>query len=230
MIYIMSGNVEGGIIRPPIIFLQNAGLYVAEGFFEPDLCRRIVNEMRAAKPRGSDILQEGERATTKLRTALGVYPSRETEQEVQDRFTKAMPGLSAHYQADLSGFEPPQFLMYPPGTYYLPHTDSVLLDFTHIPEPDRSDPNHIANNFLNRRVSASVFLNDESEKDSEDTYSGGSLAFEGEFIPTRPGWYAPLGTAGLLVAFPSIMRHQVTEVKRGVRYSIVSWFYRPDQP
>ena len=48
-----------------------------------------------------------------------------------------------------------------------------------------------------------------------ETYKGGNLVFETE----------PMERAiGTIVIFPSYVRHQVTRVTEGTRYSLVQWF------
>lgn len=67
---------------------------------------------------------------------------------------------------------------------------------------------------LQRKLSASLLLNDPSE------YEGGKLEFEGMDAPD-------LGGKGTLIVFPSFLRHRVTPVTSGVRYSAVCWAVGP---
>lgn len=64
-----------------------------------------------------------------------------------------------------------------------------------------------------RKISASLLLNDESE------YEGGDLVMLNELITTKK--------QGSIIVFPSFMAHQVTPVTRGVRYSAVCWMAGP---
>ena len=64
-----------------------------------------------------------------------------------------------------------------------------------------------------RKISASLLLNDESE------YTGGDLLIVNEVVKTKK--------QGTIIVFPSFMAHQVTPVTQGVRYSAVCWMNGP---
>lgn len=64
-----------------------------------------------------------------------------------------------------------------------------------------------------RKISASLLLNDESE------YEGGDLIILDETVKVKK--------QGTIIVFPSFMAHQVTPVTRGVRYSAVCWMGGP---
>jgi PKHD-type hydroxylase len=64
-----------------------------------------------------------------------------------------------------------------------------------------------------RKISASLLLNDESE------YEGGDLMIINEKVKIKK--------QGTIIVFPSFMAHQVTPVTRGVRYSAVCWMAGP---
>jgi PKHD-type hydroxylase len=64
-----------------------------------------------------------------------------------------------------------------------------------------------------RKLSASLLLNDESE------YEGGDLIILDEIVKTKK--------QGTIIVFPSFMAHQVTPITKGVRYSAVCWMGGP---
>ena len=64
-----------------------------------------------------------------------------------------------------------------------------------------------------RKISASLLLNDETE------YEGGDLVILDERVKAKK--------RGTIIVFPSFMAHQVTPVTRGVRYSAVCWMLGP---
>ena len=64
-----------------------------------------------------------------------------------------------------------------------------------------------------RKISASLLLNDESE------YEGGDLIILNETVKQKK--------QGTIIVFPSFMAHQVTPVTSGVRYSAVCWMGGP---
>lgn len=101
---------------------------------------------------------------------------------------------------DLSYNEAPQFTVY--------NSEEKGFYDWHI---DRIDNNHAHP----RKLSMSLLLNDSSE------YSGGSLELDCPDIPKH------LSKAGDAVFFPSTLRHRVTPVTEGTRYSLVCWSCGP---
>lgn len=67
-----------------------------------------------------------------------------------------------------------------------------------------------------RKLSLSVQLS------KPDAYEGGDLEFDVGLGPKSAG-----RACGLAIAFPSFIRHRVTPVTRGVRYSLVAWLSGP---
>ena len=124
------------------------------------------------------------------------------------------PQVEDHFSLTLSGCEIPQFLVYQPGDFFLPHTDGG-------DEPDKPDY------FRKRRLSAVIFLSDETGEPQPEGYCGGKLTFYGLIDDARWERYGfPLtGKKGLLVVFRSEVLHEVTAITHGTRYSIVSWFF-----
>jgi predicted 2-oxoglutarate/Fe(II)-dependent dioxygenase YbiX len=120
--------------------------------------------------------------------------------DVRGRLGALQPELASFFGETLQGCDGPNFLAYGAGCFYTPHIDSG----TH---------------YVRRRVSAVLFLN------AED-YTGGELTFHG-LIPDEPWRLCPLPLEpepGLLVAFPSALRHEVRPVRSGWRYTAVAWF------
>jgi predicted 2-oxoglutarate/Fe(II)-dependent dioxygenase YbiX len=123
------------------------------------------------------------------------------------------PDLAAHFGADLTGHEGPTILLYQPGGFYEPHVD-------------RSRRDELDIRPVHRRVSVVVFLNAMRVPAGPAEYSGGALTFYG--LIDEPAWksigFGLEPEAGLLVAFPSDIVHEVTPVIAGDRYTIVDWF------
>ena len=70
--------------------------------------------------------------------------------------------------------------------------------------------------FQGRKLSLSVQLS------KPDAYEGGDLEFDVGLGPKSAG-----RECGLAIAFPSFIRHRVTPVTRGTRYSLVAWLCGP---
>jgi PKHD-type hydroxylase len=93
-----------------------------------------------------------------------------------------------------------QFTRYKEGEYYKWHTDTG------------SSPDTCC-----RKLSVSVQLSPET------AYEGGDLQFG--LLDEEAGTVSK--QQGSLIIFPSIIRHRVTPVTRGVRYSLVGWAVGP---
>lgn len=65
-----------------------------------------------------------------------------------------------------------------------------------------------------RKLSLSIFLSDPS------TYTGGKFEFENADPPE-------INKRGSVLVFPSFLRHRVTKLESGTRYSLVNWFIGP---
>lgn len=115
---------------------------------------------------------------------------------------------------EINKIESCQFTTYYPGQFYDWHQDSFV---------DRKIiEKHKGNN---RKISASIILNDPSE------YKGGDLEFHMRH-KERPEDLRieknPFNDQGTIVIFPSFMYHRVLPVTEGVRYSLVMWIQGPD--
>jgi len=103
-----------------------------------------------------------------------------------------------YYGFELNSAENVQFGVYREGHYYDWHID-------------------YAKDGYHRKLSVSVMLNDDFE--------GGDLEIQelwGNKTCTIPK------KAGTIVVFPSMLKHRVTPVTKGVRYSLVRWYSGPE--
>lgn len=127
-------------------------------------------------------------------------------EHLRERLQRIMPALAAHFDVELTGFEDPQVLRYLVGHFRRTHEDGRFLD--------------------HRKVSVTVSLNDPFGGIGPDLTDGDLVLYD--LFPGDRGQHMgfPLAAnAGLLVAFGSLTRHQVTEVTSGCRYSVVAWYY-----
>ena len=92
-----------------------------------------------------------------------------------------------------------QYTVYAEGHYYNSHIDSVLL-------PDGQPV---------RKVSCSVILSGPDEYDGGDMVVAGGQLERNQLKP------------GQIFVFPSIVNHQIAEVTRGKRISLVAWYMGP---
>jgi predicted 2-oxoglutarate/Fe(II)-dependent dioxygenase YbiX len=191
-------------------------MFVAPGFLDAALCASVRSEMRRSPTDRARVLDDANQLSVDadLRRTDVALVSPETRALVTARLIAARPSLAKHFGLELAECEPPSFLVYKEGFYYGRHVDA---------NPSPAAPLK----FRSRRVSISIFLNGEGNESEPDTYSGGSLTFYGsqrdDLQPMRPG-IALTGEEGLLLGFQSHWPHEVQPIRRGARYSIVSWF------
>ena len=109
--------------------------------------------------------------------------------------------LNFHYNLSDEDKELAQISKYSVGQFYGEHRDFGTNDDS-----------------ITRKLSLTVQLSD------EDSYEGGDLIFYNGSIKDK----APRGK-GSVIVFDSRLNHEVTEVTKGVRYSLVKW-YHGDEP
>jgi SM-20-related protein len=184
-------------------------LHIVKDFFDANTCREVVNDMRDSPAAASLTYGKGEAAVDeRVRRASRVSPSAKTVAYVTRRLEEYRRDLERHFGVELSGCEPPQFLCYRIGDFFVAHQDgnTGLINL----DSDRT-----------RRISITLFLNNQSAEQQSDTYNGGSLVFSDWRTGSR---HEVSGEAGTLVAFRSETTHEVTPVTHGERYAIVTWY------
>jgi SM-20-related protein len=173
-------------------------------------CAALRAELAAAAGSPATVLSEeaGGTVRTQVRrtTRLPVAP------QIREQLTELMMArrdeIAAHFGAEVSGCEEPQFLRYGEGDYFVAHQDGNT--------PLVWDDSRF------RRISLVLFLSTPSEQVRPGTYGGGSLVLHGPLA--GPELRMPLNpTPGTLVAFRAETTHEVTPVTHGERYTVVSW-------
>jgi SM-20-related protein len=201
---------------PPVSFFNNFGLLGVPGFLDAEACARLRREIAGAARVSVTVGEEGGRfgVDESYRKTRRARVSSAASSLVTEQLLGLRHDVSETFGADVSGVQDPQFLVYREGDFFRMHRDR--------------DPAEDAARFSReRRVSAVVFLNEESADPAPDTHSGGALTLYGLIDDGRGGMVGLPVTAetGSLIAFPSDMAHEVKPVTRGERYSVVSWFY-----
>ena len=173
-----------------------------------DACANLKDELTLSPTTIAPVYIEGTDGTIHetIRKTTSLHPSAETVSEVHKRLLTAKSALEAHFGISLNDCEPPQFLRYKEGDFFVRHQDGNThqLDFDHLRV---------------RRISIVVFLNDFSDEPEANCYSGGLLHFY-----DQQGTYGLPGETGLLVAFSADTLHEVVPVTSGERFTIISWF------
>jgi predicted 2-oxoglutarate/Fe(II)-dependent dioxygenase YbiX len=181
-------------------------LLFIDDFFDAETRRKMLAELREADADAATVYgsSAGAAVQPRVRSVRRVDVSPELHELVLDRFLECKPEMEKHFAVTLDTCEPPQFLRYEPGDFFVAHQDgntALLRDESRL-----------------RRISVVVFLNAE--------YDGGVLTLHGPY-PDYEVRHPLVGNPGALVAFRSETTHEVTPVTQGERYTIVSW-YRSD--
>ena len=135
------------------------------------------------------------------------------------RLTELFEGLSDlirrfalaedHFGVALAQCDPPQFLRYVTGDYFVAHQDGNT--------PLIHDDSRF------RKVSIVIFLSRKTAAPQPESYGGGALVTHGTYAESYRR--SELGAEpGSLVAFRAETTHEVTPVTHGERYTIVSWY------
>ncbi len=191
------------------------GLFLARGFLDEQTCTAIRAEARAAPAHPAPVYIQGAEGHVHqdVRKTSSVEVSAETIDYLARRLKEALPMVREHFKLPLTGCEPPQFLRYHPGDFFVRHQDgdTEQLEFDHLRA---------------RKVSIVLFLNASSAEPAAETYCGGELVFYqvNEDPAARPYVLPLAGEAGMLVAFRAETTHEVTPIEHGERYSIACWY------
>ena len=152
----------------------------------------------------------GDVAAEHRRRAEYVTKPSETQALVAHRLAAITADIAAYFDVSLSGPQPPQFLRYSRGGYFRPHRDRS------------DDPGH-ATDIRSRRITAVLFLNCQTRLPSDGSYCGGDLRlFRADDDPDPTLCIA--GETGMLVAFASVVVHEVRPVTWGVRRTVAAWY------
>ena len=194
--------------------LARFGIFVDEGFLEPELCERITKEMAESEGALATVAEgeTGNEVREQQRKTKYAKVSDETRAAALDRFDALRPRLAEHFGVRLSGVQKPQFLRYEEGDYFGAHADSSA--------------NEDAPDYARERVvSAVAFVNAPSDDPRPGRYGGGELSFYGLMEANPELGFGVDAAPGLLVAFRSETLHGVSPVTHGQRYTIASWFF-----
>jgi predicted 2-oxoglutarate/Fe(II)-dependent dioxygenase YbiX len=184
-------------------------LFVERGFLDPATLVRLYAAVRASGGRSATVYGRSDSGTVdeRVRRTTRVSPPREIEELVERLLLSRTGAAEEHFGLRLAELEEPQFLRYGPGGHFVAHQDGN----TGLLRSEREE----------RKVSAVIFLNNQTETSRPDTYRGGTLVFHPR------GTSEPLklkGEAGTLVLFRAETTHEVEPVTHGERFTIASWY------
>ena len=193
---------------PEAVPATHFNLFLLRNFLDPEMCARLKDELAESPTTQAPVYIQGTEGTIHedIRKTTSLHPAGETFNQVHKLLLEQTSALSKHFGETLTDCEPPQFLRYEKGDFFVRHQDG---------NPKQDDFNHLKV----RRISIVVFLNGFSVEPQADCYSGGVLNF---YDQTKE--YGLEGETGLLVAFASDTFHEVIPVTSGERFTIITWF------
>jgi SM-20-related protein len=186
-------------------------LLILDDFVPYERRKIILAELSAASASQAKVYGSSVAGTVdpRVRSVLTVKTSSSTVEWVVANLLRIRPTLETYFSVELGELEEPQFLRYRVGDHFVAHQDGntgLIYDETR-----------------HRRVSIVVFLNERSDKSTEETYDGGSLVLHGAYPDFALRDEVPC-LAGGLAAFRSETTHEVLPITQGERFTIVSWF------
>jgi SM-20-related protein len=190
---------------------ETAGLdlIVERGFLDRSTLAEVLAEVRASQGRPATVYGLGDSGAVdaRMRRTTRLSPPAEVQELVRRLLLSRMSAAKEHFGLALDELEEPQFLRYEAGDYFVAHQDG--------------NTGMLRSELEERKVSAVIFLNSQSETPGPNAYGGGSLVFHprGASEPFRP-----TAEAGTLVAFRAETTHEVEPVIHGERFTIASWY------
>jgi SM-20-related protein len=184
-------------------------LFVERDFLDPATLAEVFDAVRASQGHPATVYGRGDAGAVdeRVRRTTRVSPPAGIEELVGRLLLSRTRAAEEHFGLSLKELEEPQFLLYRPGDYFVAHQDGN----TGLLRSEREE----------RKISAVIFLNGQTEAPDPDAYGGGSLVFH----PRGAGQRVRLaGEAGTLVLFRAETTHEVEPVTRGERFTIASWY------
>lgn len=187
------------------------GILLIPNFLPLEMCLQLRQEMRSAHSQQAGLYDRGDDwPDDYIRKTKTTHVTRQGVFFVTYQLMDFKPVLEQFYQDEWLGCHLPQFLLYTPGDFFQRHGDVVVR------------PQQITDV---RKLTVLLFLN--APNSDDEPFVGGDLLFfdlKDQHAQPLPPQALPIQT-GLLVAFKPHLQHEVTQIKAGIRYSVVTWFY-----
>jgi SM-20-related protein len=201
----------------------SSGLFLVRDFLDPQKRAAVGAEARDAAGHPAPVYIEGADGVVHedVRKTTSLEVSAETIAEIGRRLLELRAEIGDYFGLSLNDCEPPQFLRYGEGDFFVRHQDG---------DTDQLEFDHLRV----RKVSVVIFLNGGGAEPpgeilaetSAETFGGGELLIYRAGFETGAGSlvFPVTGEPGLLVVFRSDTVHEVAPVTRGERFTVVSWF------
>jgi PKHD-type hydroxylase len=180
--------------------MEQFSYWLWENAIPKEICNHIIQNAKwSAKKNGSILSDNGYIRDQNIRKTEIVFENPLSLSECILRSYITAANKSANWNYLLTDVQNVQIGRYVDGGHYSYHKDDVL--------PNR--------NKIVRKLSAVLFLSDPND------YDGG--LFEIEELENEMDKF----TKGSIIVFPSYIKHRVTPVTKGVRYTAVCWALGP---
>jgi SM-20-related protein len=185
--------------------------FEVKSFLSPAECAGLRAALRQAAGSQATVLSPhpGGEVKPLVRRSTRMRVPACTAEQITARLMQQTCALEQRFGHVLSSCEPPQFLRYLPGDFFVAHQDGNT--------PLIHDDSRF------RKVSAVIFLSAFSQTPAAESYGGGALVLHGPYSgPNLRVPFTPL--PGTLICFRAETTHEVLPVTHGERFTIVSWY------
>ena len=186
--------------------------WIFQKVLDEKTCNKIIEAGLSEKKQKAKIGKKNN-LIKKIRTSKVVWLEHQWLYDLIFQFAN-IGNINAQWNLKYDWAEPCQFTSYEKNDFYAWHCDSLS-------EPYSID--HKFENFRekNRKLSMSICLSDKKD------FTGGDFQFD--FRDRSDGkpnikTIKEIKEKGSILIFPSNLFHRITPVKKGIRYSLVSWF------
>jgi predicted 2-oxoglutarate/Fe(II)-dependent dioxygenase YbiX len=186
--------------------------FEVKSFLSPAECADLRAELRQAAGAQATVLSRNPAGDVKplVRRSTRMSVPADTAEQITARLMQQTGAIERRFGHALSSCEPPQFLRYLPGDFFVAHQDGNT--------PLIHDDSRF------RKVSAVIFLSAFSPASAPESYGGGALVLHGPY--SGPDLRVPLTPPpGTLICFRAETTHEVLPVTHGERFTIVSWYW-----
>ena len=187
------------------------GLVRIRGFLNPADCLAIRKALDAGVAEDAEVLSQGINRQSLVRNAALVEPPGTLIEAIELRLDSCRDRVADALGLVVGDREGPGFIRYPEGGFYRAHRDRG-------DDPQWADASR-------RAIALVLFLNSSRDASPDGDFEGGVLRLFGP-----DGAIDVVPEAGMLVAFPADVLHEVTEVRGGTRDTVVDWFYVVNAP
>ena len=112
---------------PSAVFFRGLGLFIDEDFLDSETCRDTCVQMRDAEIQRSGTLAGADGhenlLNEEIRRVQAVRLDPSESGPMRAALEQLRPTLESHFGATLREMEPPAFLRYTEGCFYVPHRD-----------------------------------------------------------------------------------------------------------